>query len=174
MSESAHRPDGPAVESMTPADWPDVQRIYREGIATGNATLDAEPPDWARWDAGHRRDCRLVARIGGEIVGWTALSPYSARPVYSGVAWESVYVAEVARGRGVGRTLLTRLIPETEAAGIWTLMAGIQLENEASRALHESAGFREIGVQLRVGRDANGRWRDVVLMERRSEVVGSD
>jgi phosphinothricin acetyltransferase len=174
MRNSSRPVDGVAIEEMTPADWPDVQRIYREGIATGNATLDAEPPDWERWDAGHRPDCRLVARIGDEVVGWTALSPYSARPVYSGVAWESVYVAEAARGRGVGQALLARLIPETEAAGVWTLMAGIQLENEASLALHTSAGFREIGVQRRVGRDANGRWRDVVLMERRSEVVGSE
>jgi phosphinothricin acetyltransferase len=163
-----------AIGPMTPADWPDVERIYREGIATGNATLDAEPPDWDTWDRGHRSDCRFVARLDRRVVGWTALGPYSGRPVYAGVAWESVYVSEAARGRGVGRALLEALIPASEAAGVWTLMAGVQAENEASLRLHRAAGFREIGVQRRVGRDPNGRWRDVVLLERRSEVVGPD
>jgi L-amino acid N-acyltransferase YncA len=164
----------PTIDEMTPGDWPDVERIYREGIATGNATLDAEPPDWASWDAGHRPDCRFVARLDGRVVGWTALGPYSVRPVYSGVAWESVYVAADARARGVGKALLEALVPASEAAGVWTLMAGIQQENSASLALHRAVGFREIGVQYRVGRDAKGRWRDVVLMERRSDVVGTD
>jgi phosphinothricin acetyltransferase len=107
------------------------------------------------------------------VLGWTALSPYSGRAVYAGVAWESVYVAANARGKGVGRALLSTLIPASEAAGVWTLLAGVQAENAASLALHVAVGFRRIGVQERVGRDAAGLWRDVVLLERRSEVVGT-
>jgi L-amino acid N-acyltransferase YncA len=162
------------VEPMTADDAEAVLRIYGEGIATGNATLDTAVPDWRRWHATHRRECRLVARLDGEVVGWTALSNYSARNVYAGVAWESVYVAEAARGRGVGAALLREVILLSEEHGIWTLIAGIQIENEASLRLHERAGFRRIGVQERVGQDGEGRWRDVVLLERRSETVGRD
>jgi phosphinothricin acetyltransferase len=162
------------IEPMTAADADDVLRIYGEGIATGIATFDTKVPDWRRWHAVHRRECRLVARLNGAVVGWTALSNYSARDVYAGVAWESVYVAESARGRGVGATLLRELIPLTERHGIWTLIAGVQAENEASLRLHERAGFRRIGVQERVGQDAAGRWCDVVLLERRSVTVGRD
>ena len=168
--------DGPAnlrVEPMTADDAEAVLRIYGEGIATGNATLDTSTPDWRRWNATHRRECRLVARRDGEVVGWTALSNYSARNVYAGVAWESVYVAERVRGQGIGEVLLRALIPLSEEHGIWTLIAGVQAENEASLRLHERVGFRRIGVQERVGRDGEGRWRDVVLLERRSEVVGT-
>ena len=165
-------PAAVAIDPMTPADWPAVQRIHQEGIATGVATLDPESPDWATWDAGHRPDCRFVARIGGDLVGWVALSPYSGRPVYAGVAWESVYVASAARRSGVGRALLDRLVSASEAAGTWTLLAGILADNRASLALHRRVGFREIGVNRRLGQDARGRWRDVVLMERRSPVVG--
>ena len=168
------RSDGAAltVEPMTPDDAEAVIAIYAEGIATGNATLDGTPPDWRRWHATHRRECRFVASRGGTVLGWTALSSWSSRDVYAGVAWESVYVAEVARGQGVGRALLETLIPATEAAGVWTLIAGVQVENLASLALHERVGFRRVGVQERVGRDPTGRWRDVVLLERRSTTVG--
>ena len=109
---------------------------------------------------------------GGPVVGWTALGHYSGRRVYSGVAWESVYVAEMARGRGVGRALLEALIPSSEAAGFWTLLAGVLVDNKASLALHEAVGFRRVGVQHGMGQDGQGRWRDVVLLERRSGVVG--
>ena len=160
------------IEPITPADAVAVIAIYAEGIATGNATLDATPPDWRRWHATHRRECRFVARRGTEVLGWTALSSWSSRDVYRGVAWESVYVAEAARGQGVGRRLLETLIPASEEAGIWTLVAGVQAENTASLALHERVGFRRIGVQERVGQDPTGRWRDVVLFERRSASVG--
>ena len=138
------------IEPMTAADAEAVLRIYDEGIATGDATLDAAVPDWLAWDAGHRAECRLVARAGNGLLGWTALSNYSAREVYRGVAWESVYVAEVARGQGVGGALLRELIPLSEAHGIWTLLAGIEKENAASLRLHERAGFRRIGVQERI------------------------
>jgi L-amino acid N-acyltransferase YncA len=160
------------VDPMTPDDGPAVLDIFGQGIATRVATFETITPHWDRWDAGHRSDCRFVARLDGRVVGWTALSSYSSRAVYAGVAWESVYVDAASRGRGVGRALLDALIPASESAGIWTLIAGIQIENSASLALHEHAGFRRIGVQERVGRDAAGVWRDVVLLERRSELVG--
>lgn len=165
-----------SIRPMTAEDWPSVRRIYAEGIATGDATLEREAPDWGHFDRSHPPECRLVARDGdrGAILGWTALGGYSARKVYSGVAWESVYVGADARGRGVGRGLLEALIPAAEAAGFWTLMAGVLAENAASLALHERVGFRRIGVQRRMGQDARGRWRDVVLLERRSDAVGVD
>lgn len=163
-----------AVEPMAADDWPEVRRIYAEGIATGDATLEREAPDWNHFDHSHPAECRFVARqgAGGPIVGWTALGHYSARKVYSGVAWESVYVAEAARGTGVGRALLEALIPAAEAAGFWTLLAGVLADNAPSLALHERVGFRRVGVQEGMGQDAKGRWRDVVLLERRSPVVG--
>jgi L-amino acid N-acyltransferase YncA len=163
------------IEPMTPDDWPDVRRIYSEGIATGDATLERDAPDWGHFDRSHPTECRFVARdVSGAIVGWTALGGYSARKVYSGVAWESVYVGQDARGGGVGRALLAALLTASETAGYWTLLAGVLVENAASLALHERVGFRRIGVQHRFGRDARGRWRDVVLLERRSAVVGLD
>lgn len=168
------RPRRPAVriEPLTVEDWPAVRRIHAEGIATGDATLEREPPDWDHFDRSHRHDCRLIARAkDGTVVGWTALSAFSGRRVYAGVAWESIYVTEAARGHGVGGTLLRALIRDAEAAGLWTLMAGVLSENTASRALHIRVGFREIGVQRALGQDPSGRWRDVVLLERRSETV---
>ena len=163
------------IEPMTAEDWPDVRRIYAEGIATGNATLEREAPDWGHFDRSHPTECRFVARDrAGVLVGWTALGGYSARKVYSGVAWESIYVAADARGQGFGRALLEAIIPASEGEGFWTLFAGVLAENAASLALHERVGFRRIGVQQRLGPDATGRWRDVVLLERRSPVIGRD
>jgi phosphinothricin acetyltransferase len=161
------------VEPMTVDDGRAVLDIFGQGIATGIATFETDMPDWEHWDAGHRPDCRFVARLDGRVVGWTALSSYSARAVYAGVAWESVYLDEAARGRGVGRALLAAVIAASETAGVWTLIAGVQIENTASLALHERAGFRRLGVHERVGRDATGVWRDVVIFERRSGRVGT-
>jgi L-amino acid N-acyltransferase YncA len=168
------RRDGIRVEPMVATDWPAVRRIYAEGIATGDATLEREAPDWDHFDRSHRRSCRLVARFerGGPVVGWVALTAYSARRVYRGVAWESVYVAEEARGRGVGRALLEALVLESETVGFWALLAGIMVENTASLTLHERCGFERVGVMRAIGRDPTGRWRDLVIMERRSAVVG--
>ena len=165
--------NGLVVEPMTADDGPAVLEIYGQGIATGISTFETETPDWHHWNASHRRDCRFVARLDGRVVGWTALGRFSTRAVYAGVAWESVYVDEAARGRGVGLALLEALVPASEAAGVWTLIAGVQAENVGSLALHERAGFRRIGVQERIGRDAAGTWRDVVLLERRSAIAGS-
>jgi len=165
------------VDPMTPADWPAVRRIYAEGIATGDATLEREAPDWDHFDRSHRTDCRLVARYArtsaaAPILGWVGLTAYSARRVYSGVAWESIYVAESARGQGVGRELLQAVIEASEKVGLWTLLAGVLAENGPSLALHGRVGFRQVGIQRAIGQDATGRWRDVILLERRSATVG--
>ena len=158
---------------MQPADWPEVRAIYAEGIATGNATLETDAPEWQTWDAAHRADCRLVARRDGRIIGWAALSPVSDRCSYEGVAEASIYVASDARGSGVGSQLMAELIAASEAAEIWTIQAGIFPENTASLRLAHRSGFRKVGVRERLGRDAGG-WRDVCLLERRSRVVGTE
>jgi L-amino acid N-acyltransferase YncA len=160
------------IAAMQASDWPDVKRIYEEGIATGRATFETAAPEWDAWDAAHRAECRFVARRGGRVVGWIALSRVSRRHVYRGVAEVSVYIAAEARGSGVGRALFQALIPASEAAGIWTVQAGVQAENEASLALHARMGFRRVGVRERFGQDTTGVWRDVVLLERRSANVG--
>jgi L-amino acid N-acyltransferase YncA len=159
------------IRAMRPADWPVVAAIYAEGIATGDATFETDVPTWADWDAAHLPDHRLVAEQGGHIVGWTAVSPVSTRCAYAGVVEHSVYVAETARSHGVGRRLVAALAESTEAAGIWTIQTGIFPENESSLALHRAVGFRVIGLRERPGK-LNGRWRDVVLLERRSETAG--
>jgi L-amino acid N-acyltransferase YncA len=160
------------VRPMVLADARAVLAIYQAGIDTGNATFEAAAPDWVEFDRGHLAEHRLVAvSPTGEIVGWAALSPVSDRCVYAGVVEHSVYVHPASRGRGVGGLLLRALIESTEAAGIWTLQSGIFPENEASLALHERAGFRVVGRRERLGRHG-GRWRDVLLLERRSSRVG--
>jgi L-amino acid N-acyltransferase YncA len=161
------------VEKMSPGHWEQVRAVYLEGLATGDATFETEAPGWERWDASHLQCCRLVALEGGRVAGWAALSPVSARKVYAGVAEVSVYVGESFRGAGVGRVLLEALVRESEAAGLWTLQASIFPENEASVALHRACGFREVGRRERVGK-LGGRWRDTVLLERRSRVTGVD
>lgn len=159
---------------MIPADWNAVRDIYAEAIATGNATFETEVPTWEKWDNAHRKDCRLVAVETGafrKMLGWAVLSPVSTRNVYRGVAEVSVYVAAEARGRRVGTALLAALIGESETAGIWTLQAGIFPENAASISLHKSCGFRQVGIRQKIGRLGNA-WRDTVLFERRSTIVG--
>jgi len=162
-----------ALEKMTAQDWDAVRAIYEEGIATGNATFEQEAPAWEKWDSGHLSSCRLVARAGREVLGWAALSPVSGRCVYAGVAEVSVYVAARARNLKLGLKLLGALVEASESAGIWTLQAGIFPENVASIELHKRCGFRIVGTRERLG-CMNGRWRDVVLMERRSRVIGAD
>lgn len=159
------------IRPMTPADWPDVRRIYEEGIATRNATFETAAPDWPKWDAAHRPDCRLVAVEGGAVAGWAALAPVSRREVYAGVAEVSVYIAEAARGRSIGTRLLAALVEASEAAGVWTLQAGLLPENEASLRMHQRCGFRLVGRRERIGR-LDGVWRDTLLLERRSQRTG--
>jgi len=159
---------------MTPDDWPNVRAIYLEGIATGNATFETDAPSWETWDRAHVADPRLVARdADGSVLGWAAVTPVSGRCVYAGVADLSVYVSAAARGRGVGRALLTALIQSSERAGIWTLQAGIFPENAPSLALHRACGFRDVGRRERIGK-MHGVWRDVLLLERRSVSAGID
>jgi L-amino acid N-acyltransferase YncA len=160
------------IGPMQARDWPAVRTIYEEGIATGNATFEADAPLWEAWNAAHLTTGRLVARDGERIVGWAALSPVSSRCAYAGVAEVSVYVAADARGRGIGKALLCALIEASEHAGIWTLQAGIFPENTGSIALHKSCGFRVVGRRERLGR-MDDVWRDVMLLERRSQVAGT-
>ncbi len=161
------------IRPLSPEDWERVREIYKEGIATGHATFETSIPSWSVWDQGHLSSCRLVAGKAGQILGWAALSPVSGRCVYGGVAEVSVYVSKEARGQGVGTELLKALVQESEGDGIWTLQAGIFPENLGSLRIHDRAGFRQVGVRERLGQ-LNGRWRDVLLLERRSNSVGQD
>lgn len=158
---------------MTADHWEKVRAIYIEGIESGNATFETEAPDWDEWNRGHIGPCRMVALRGREVAGWVALSAVSRRAAYAGVAEVSVYVAADARGGGIGHALLTGLIPASEDAGFWTLQASVFPENEATLRLHRRAGFREVGRRERIGRH-QGRWRDTILLERRSSRAGID
>jgi L-amino acid N-acyltransferase YncA len=158
------------VRDLRTEDWPEVARIYREGIETGNATFETEVPPWEEWDARHLSEHRLVAERDGRVVGWVALVPVSSRECYSGVAELSAYVSEEARSQGIGRELLAAAIESAERTGIWTLQTSVFPENEASLRLLRRSGFREVGVRKRIGR-LHGIWRDTVLVERRSEVI---
>jgi L-amino acid N-acyltransferase YncA len=158
------------LQPLRPEDWPAVRAIYEAGIATGDATFETAAPDWPAWDAAHLADHRLVARDGGRVVGWTALAPVSDRCAYVGVAEDSIYVGPEAQGRGVGRALLAAVVASADRGGIWTVQTGIFPENQASLRLHEACGFRLVGVRERLGQ-LHGRWRDVVLLERRSPAI---
>ena len=158
------------IRAMVEADWPAVEAIFAEGIATGNATFEQQTPTWQSFDAGKLAAPRLVFD-DGEVRGWAVVSPTSSRPAYRGVVENSVYVSASARGRGIGAALLEALIESCEAAGVWTIQSGIFPENEASLALHRTHGFREVGRRERIAQmpygPHAGRWRDVVFVERR-------
>jgi L-amino acid N-acyltransferase YncA len=159
------------IRPMSPADAGAVLAIYRAGLDGGNASFETVAPSWEAFDASKLAEHRLVAvDIDGTVLGWVAVSAISTRAAYAGVVEHSVYVDPAAQGRGVARALLDALIVSTEAAGIWTIQSGVFPENVASLILHERAGFRVVGVRERVGRH-HGKWRDVVLIERRSPVV---
>jgi phosphinothricin acetyltransferase len=161
-----------AIGAMNPTDWEQVRAIYLEGIASGQATFEVEAPAWDEWDTAHHAFGRLVARSEGRVVGWAALSPVSRRRCYAGVAEVSVYVAADHRGRGIGRMLLLAAIKASEENGLWTLQGATFPENESSRRLQQACGFREIGRRERIAQ-LHGTWRDTILTERRSAVVGN-
>jgi L-amino acid N-acyltransferase YncA len=157
------------IDQMRASDWEQVRQIYLEGIRSGHSTFETEAPSWERWDDAHLPFARLVMRAGDRVLGWAALSPVSKRLVYRGVAEVTVYVAESARGQGIGRALLDALLEEAERNGIWTLQASIFPENVASVELHRRCGFREVGRRERIAMLHNV-WRDTLLFERRSKV----
>jgi L-amino acid N-acyltransferase YncA len=160
----------PSIRQMFPEDWEAVRAIYMEGIATGQATFETTAPSWDQWNSSHLPFARLIATSESSVRGWAALARVSTRPVYSGVAEVSVYIAPDSRGQGLGRQLLTTLITESEKNGIWMLQASVFPENLASIALHESCDFRVVGNRERIG-SMNGVWRDTLLLERRSRVI---
>jgi L-amino acid N-acyltransferase YncA len=158
------------IEPMTERHAAAVLAIYQAGIDEGDATFETQAPDWPEFTAAKLPGHRFVASNGADVLGWVAVSPVSGRCVYAGVVEHSVYVHPEARGQGAGRQLLNALITSTEAAGIWTIQSGLFPENTASVALHHAAGFRTVGLRERLGQQ-HGRWRDVVLIERRSPLI---
>lgn len=156
---------------MSPEHWLSVKKIYEEGIATGNATFQTTAPEWEEWDAAHVKNSRLVAIENNEVLGWAALTTVSGRCVYAGVGEVSVYVAAAARGKGIGKKLLLALIAASEENDFWTLQAGIFPENTGSVKIHEACGFRIIGRREKIGQ-MNMIWRDTLLLERRSKIIG--
>ena len=161
------------LHPLTAAHWAPVRAVYEQGLATGRATFQTEAPSWDDWDRDHLPHSRLVALDeAARVLGWAALTPVSGRCVYAGVAEVSVYVAAAARGRGVGRQLLAALVAASEQNGIWTLQAGIFEDNHPSLSIHAGAGFRTVGYRERIGQ-LHGVWRNTVLLERRSPVVGA-
>ena len=164
---------GIAIEyrPMVATDYEQVAQIYQQGIATGNATFQQNIPTWEDWDESHLKNCRTVGIMDNKVVGWAALTAVSSRCVYAGVAEVSVYVATNYRGLKIGTKLLEYQIEESEASNIWTLQAGIFPENIASIKLHEQLGFRIVGKREKIGK-MNGKWRDTLLLERRSEKIG--
>jgi L-amino acid N-acyltransferase YncA len=158
------------IEPMTEAHAAAVLAIYQAGIDEGDATFETQAPAWPEFTAARLPGHRYVARTGADVLGWVAVSPVSGRCVYAGVVEHSVYVHPAARGQGVGRQLLDTLVTSTEAAAIWTIQSGIFPENTASVALHHAVGFRDVGIRERIGQHY-GRWRDVLLLERRSPLI---
>lgn len=163
-----------SIRALLPADWEAVRAIYLDGIATGEATFETIAPSWEQWDSSHQPFARLVAvsEEDGLVKGWAALSPVSARSVYAGVAEVSVYIEKDSRGKGLGKVLLEQVIVQSEQNGLWTLQASVFPENRASVELHRFCGFREVGIRRRIGKLEGGHWRDTMLMERRSSIVG--
>jgi len=163
------------INKMTDDDWPAVRSIYREGLSTEQASFESDIPEWKDWDANHLPHSRLVTRSQGAVIAWTAISRVSNRRVYSGVAEVSIYVGITSQGQGVGSALLSALITASEENGIWTLQAGIFPENTASLNLHKKCNFKQVGRRERIGKMGYGKlmgvWRDVILMEHRSDHV---
>ncbi len=161
------------IRKLMENDWEKVRAIFIEGIQTGNATFQTEAPTWEEWDASHTANCRHVAVLEDQVVGWVALSPISSREAFSGVAEVSIYISGSATGMGIGGKLLEHLIEESEEQGFWTIQSMIFPENEGSIHLHKKYGFETVGTRKQMGK-LNGVWRDVVLLERRSSTLGKD
>ncbi len=165
------------IELMSMDHWPGVKEIYQEGINTGNATFEEFPPEsWQEWSEKHLSSCSLVCLDDSKVVGWAAVSPISSRCIYQGVGEVSVYVSQKIKRQGIGFALLNKLIRQSEEQGFWTLQTGIYPENQASLNLHQKLGFEIVGTRRKIGKmnygPYKGQWRDVVLLERRSLVVG--
>lgn len=161
------------IREMSPDDWKEVRRIYQQGIESGSATFETQTPTWEEWDKSHLPECRLTALNEGKILGWAALSRVSQRKAYCGAASVSIYVAEEARGKGFGKTLLNQLILESEKLGLWTLESIVFAENQASLQLHAACGFRIVGRRERIAQRC-GVWHDTILLERRSKINGNE
>ena len=161
------------IVPLRPEDWEQVRSIFLEGVVTGHATFEMDAPSWEHFDAAHLALPRLAARSDKTVCGWATLTPSSSRCVYAGVAETSIYIGQNFRGQGIGGELLEALIVASEAVGVWTLQAGVFPENIASFELHRRHGFREVGRRERIGK-LNGAWRDTLLLERRSTLVGID
>lgn len=159
------------IRTINQQNFDQVCRIYKAGIETGIATFQNDIPDWDSWDKSHLSNCRIAMFDGDEMIGWAALTPVSGRCVYAGVAEVSVYVATNFRGKRIGELLLNSLITESENDGLWTLQSGIFAENINSIKLHEKCGFRQIGYREKIGMKG-GIWKDNIIMERRSKIVG--
>lgn len=159
------------IRNFDKKDFSAVKEIYQQGIDTGNATFQTEAKNWDEWNRSMLINCRIVATEKNNILGWASLSPVSSREVYSGVAEVSVYVSKEAQGKGVGNRLLSELISASERHNIWMLQAGIFPENFGSLALHKNNGFRQLGLREKLGQ-MHGVWRDVILIERRSKLIG--
>ena len=162
------------INEMTKSDWEQISNIYFEGIKTEIATFQTNVPSWEEWNNTHVNSCRLTVSSGDIVLGWCALSLTSSRCVYAGVAEVSIYISEKYKGQGVGTALLTDLIKHSEENGFWTLYSGIIRDNTASISLHKKCGFREIGIREKIAKISNGKWLDVILMERRSKKIGID
>ncbi|CAM4179453.1 GNAT family N-acetyltransferase [Zobellia nedashkovskayae] len=161
------------LKAMLPEDWQSVSKIYAEGMSTGYATFEQQTPTYEAWSTNHLEHCRLVAFLGDKCMGWAALSPVSKRAVYCGVAEVSIYILQDAQGKGVGSKLMQALISESEENGFWTLQSGIFPENKGSIRLHEKMGFRYIGKREQIAQ-RDGIWKDNLLFERRSKIVGAN
>lgn len=160
------------MDLMKNSDWDQVKKIYLDGIKTGLATFQNASPEWAEWDQNHAKTCRIVVRSEKAILGWAALSPTSSRCCYKGIGEISIYMRNESKGQGVGTALLKHLIRDSENNGFWTLQSAIISKNKASLALHVKCGFREIGYREKIAQMPDGTWHDVILMERRSRVIG--
>lgn len=159
------------IRNLLKEDYEEVKAIYLQGIATGNATFETKAKEWNVWDSSYLSHSRLVVEEQGLVIGWAALSSISSRAVYAGVAEVSVYIRDGYQGRKIGGFLLEQLVKESEKNGIWTLLSSIFPENQSSIRIHENNGFRTIGVRHKIAQ-LNGVWRDTLLMERRSTIVG--